>query len=88
MENDLIHWLVEAGVGGFAGVIWWAFRGIAQKVSEHETNFAKFQLEVVRDYAKKDDIKDAVIQVEKSVERIEQKMDRIFDLIDRKADKE
>lgn len=87
MENDLIHWLVELGVGGFAAVLWWIFRGLAAKVQDAQEDLNAFKLEVVREYARKDDIRDAVIQVGKSVERLEHNMERFFDLLDRKADK-
>jgi hypothetical protein len=87
MENDLMHWLVELPIGGLVVVLWWVFRGVSAKTFDTQEELNKFKLEVTKDFARKDDIKDVVIQVGKSVERIEHTMERFFDLLDRKADK-
>ncbi len=87
MDYELMRLAFELLVTALAGVLWWNFRVLAAKIAKAQDELIAFKLSVVEDYAKKDDIKDAVSQIGKSVERLEHNMERFFDLLDRKADK-
>ncbi len=87
MDYELMRLAFELLVTALAGVLWWNFRVLAAKAARTQDELVAFKLAVVEGYAKKDDIKDAVTQIGKSVERLEHNMERFFDLIDRKADK-
>lgn len=81
MDLDAVRLGFELLTSAFAGVLWWNFRMLAATVRENDKELTAFKLNVTDKYAKHTDL-------DKTVERIEKKLDALFSKMDQKQDKD
>ncbi|MFZ6748531.1 hypothetical protein [Undibacterium sp. Ren11W] len=61
---------------------------VKKKHEEKATEFHLYQLQCARDFAQKSEISNGRLEMMEAMHKIEAKVDRIFDKLDKKADKQ
>ncbi|WP_423197435.1 hypothetical protein DFLDMN_001052 [Cupriavidus sp. H19C3] len=83
---------VAAAIGG-PFLTWWLARERAERQEVTATakalgsDLAELRLDIARNYARREEIKDSRQEVLDAVDRLSTKVDRIYDKLDNKADK-
>ena len=93
-DYELLRLAFELLVSGFAAVLWWNFRALNAQVLEANNkqdllhkDYNDLRYLIATEYVKHSDLDKLNDKIDGMASRVENKLEKIFDLIDRKADK-
>ncbi len=85
-------------LSGFAGVMWWLYQKVDSKLDAQEKDMAEFKLHVAENYVNQSDLADAMHSIKEVLGGMSRQIGtlttdlkefstRVYDKLDRKADK-
>ena len=94
MDYETMRLVGELLISGFAGILWWNFRGLVfeqaankKDVSDLRTALSDLRLLMATDYVKHSDMEKLLSKIDDMSDRFDNKFEKVFDLIGQKADK-